>query len=364
MKVLFASGGSAGHVDPAIATAEALKDLSPTASIVFMGTRAGIESRLVPSAGYPLLTIEKLPFPRRFSISSLAWPVRAISNLHRARRIVRDFDVVVGFGGYVSAFGILAAFLERVPRIVHEANALSGLANRFAGRLGALAFASYPRAEKQMRNARLMALPLRKNMQAAPMDQTEAKRFFDVPVDLPTVLIVGGSLGARRLNAMVSNMVSAGESLPYSIIHSLGHDVDLPVASSRYRPLAYIERMDVALSAADLVISRAGAGAVAQIARFEVPAIFIPLWHGNGEQGANAAPAAELGAALVLKEDDTLESRLRAEVTRLIGNSMELSTMRSAYAKLPVSLHSCDGADEMAAEIIAQFRAKVGAQVR
>ena len=356
MKVLFAAGGSAGHVDPALATAEALKDLSPTASITFMGTKAGIESRLVPSAGYPLLTVEKLPFPRRFSISSLAWPVRALSNLHRARRIVRDFDVVVGFGGYVSAFGILAAFLERVPRIVHEANALPGLANRFAGRLGAVAFVSYPRAEKQIKNARLMALPLRKNMQATPREQAEAKRFFDVPVGLPTVLIVGGSLGARRLNAMVSKMLSSAGSMDYSIIHSLGHDVDLPEASSRYRPMPYIERMDVALSAADLVISRAGAGAVAQISRFEVPAIFIPLWHGNGEQGANAAPAVGLGAALVLNEDDTLESRLLTEVTRLIGNSTELFTMRSAYAKLPVSLHSCAGAREMANEVIVQVR--------
>ena len=350
MKVLFAAGGSAGHVDPALATAEALKDLSPTASITFMGTKAGIESRLVPSAGYPLLTVEKLPFPRRFSISSLAWPVRALSNLHR------DFDVVVGFGGYVSAFGILAAFLERVPRIVHEANALPGLANRFAGRLGAVAFVSYPRAEKQIKNARLMALPLRKNMQATPMEQAEAKRFFDVPVGLPTVLIVGGSLGARRLNAMVSKMLSSAGSMDYSIIHSLGHDVDLPEASSRYRPMPYIERMDVALSAADLVISRAGAGAVAQISRFEVPAIFIPLWHGNGEQGANAAPAVGLGAALVLNEDDTLESRLLTEVTRLIGNSTELFKMRSAYAKLPVSLHSCAGAREMANEVIVQVR--------
>ena len=356
MKVLFTAGGSAGHVDPALATAEALKELSPTASITFMGTKAGIESRLVPSAGYPLLTIEKLPFPRRFSISSLAWPVRAFSNLHRARRIVRDFDVVVGFGGYVSAFGILAAFLERVPRIVHEANALPGLANRFAERLGAVAFVSYPRAEKRIKSARLMALPLRKNMQATPMDKAEAKRFFDVPVDLPTVLVVGGSLGAQRLNTMVSKMLSGVGLLDYSIIHSLGHDVDLPETSSRYRPLPYIERMDVALSAADLVISRAGAGAVAQISRFEVPAIFIPLWHGNGEQGANAAPAAGLGAALVLNEDDALESRLLTEVTRLIGNSTELSKMRSAYAKLPVSLHSCAGAQEMATEIIVQVR--------
>ena len=359
MKVLFAAGGSAGHVDPALATAEALKDLSPTASITFMGTNAGIESKLVPSAGFPLLTIEKLPFPRRLSISSLVWPMRAFSNLQRARRIVRDFDVVVGFGGYVSAFGILAAYLQRVPRIVHEANALPGMANRLAARLGAVAFVSYPRAEKQMKDARLMALPLRKSMQAAPMDQSEAKQFFDVPVDLPTVLIVGGSLGARRLNAMVSKMVTDGGSLPYSIIHSLGHDADLPEASSRYRPLPYIERMDVALSAADLVISRAGAGAVAQISRFEVPAIFIPLWHGNGEQGANAAPAAGLGAALVLNEDDALESRLLIEVNRLIGNSTELSQMKSAYAKLPASLHSCTGAHEMTAEIIAQVRAQV-----
>lgn len=356
MKVLFAAGGSAGHVDPALATAEALKDLSPTASITFMGTQAGIESRLVPSAGYPLVMIAKLPFPRRFSLSSFAWPARAFLNLHRARRIVRDFDVVVGFGGYVSAFGILAAFLERVPRIVHEANALPGLANRFAGRLGAVAFVSYPRAENLMKNARLMALPLRKNMQLIPMDRAEAKRFFDVPADLPTVLIIGGSLGARRLNTMVSKMLSGAGPLEYSIVHSLGHDVDLPEASSRYRPLPYIERMDVALSAADLVISRAGAGAVAQISRFEVPAIFIPLWHGNGEQGANAAPAAGLGAALVFHEDDALESRLFTEVTRLIGNSTELSKMRSAYAKLPVSLHSCAGAHEMATEIIVQVR--------
>lgn len=356
MRVLFAAGGSAGHVDPALATAEALQVLSPGVSIAFMGTKEGIESRLVPAERYPLMTIEKLPFPRKISFSVLLWPFRAVANLQRARRIVREFDVVVGFGGYVSAFGMFAAFLQRVPRIFHEANALPGMANRLAARLGAVAAVSYPRAELLMRGARLMALPLRKNFQDAPMDRSAAKEFFGVPADLPTLLVVGGSLGARRLNTIVSQLVSQTRDLPYSIIHSLGHGAHLPEQSARYRPLSYIERMDVALAAADLVISRAGAGAVAQISRFAVPAIFIPLWHGNGEQGANAAPAVALGAAILLNEGDDLEDRLLVEVSRLMGDGTALSKMKSAYVGLPESLRSNRGAREMATEIIAQVR--------
>lgn len=354
MKVLFAAGGSAGHVDPALATADALKELSPGVTIAFMGTQEGIESRLVPSENYPLLTIEKLPFPRQISFSALLWPFRAAANLQRARRVVREFDAVVGFGGYVSAFGMFAAFLQRVPRIIHEANALPGMANRLAARLGAVADVSYPRAQQIMRGAHLMALPVRKNLQSSPMDRSAAKEFFGVPTDLPTLLVIGGSLGARRLNTFVSQLVSQAQEHPFSIIHSLGHSAPLPQPSARYRPLTYIDRMDVALAAADLVISRAGAGAVAQISRFEVPAIFIPLWHGNGEQGANAAPAVALGAGILLNEGEDLEERLFFEISRLIGDPMELSRMRSAYAGLPESLRSSLGAREMATQIIAQ----------
>ena len=356
MKVLFAAGGSAGHVDPALATADALNELSPGVTIAFMGTKEGIESRLVPSENYPLMTIEKLPFPRQISFSALLWPFRALANLRRARRIVREFDVVVGFGGYVSAFGVFAAFLQHVPRIVHEANALPGMANRLSARLGAVAAVSYPRAKQIMRGAHLMALPLRKNLQTTPMDRSAAKEFFGAPADLPTVLVIGGSLGARKLNTIVSHLVSQGRELPYAIIHSLGHGAELPQPSARYRPLSYIDRMDVALAAADLVISRAGAGAVAQISRFEVPAIFIPLWHGNGEQGANAAPAVALGAAILLNEGQDLEDRLLMEMSRLMGDTTELSKMRSAYVGLPESLRSSLGATEMATQIIAQAR--------
>ena len=137
----------------------------------------------------------------------------------------------------------------------------------------------------------------------------------------------------------------------YSIIHSLGHGVELPTPTAHYRPLSYIDEMDVALSAADLVISRAGAGAVAQISRYEVPAIFIPLWHGNGEQGANAAPAVEVGAALIIKESPEMETQVRSAVSRLMCDKSERTAMRAAFTRLPHSLRSTEGANEMASAI-------------
>jgi UDP-N-acetylglucosamine--N-acetylmuramyl-(pentapeptide) pyrophosphoryl-undecaprenol N-acetylglucosamine transferase len=351
MKILFAAGGSAGHVDPALATAEAIVDADPTAQITFLGSEQGIESKLVPASGYPLSTIEKLPFPRKLSLAVFFWPFKALGTLQRTRHVVKEFDVVVGFGGYISAFAMMAAFLERTPRIFHEANALPGLANRFAARLGALAFASYPAACTSMKGARLMSLPLRKRLTAPATSKLLAKSAFGVPEELPTLLVIGGSLGARRLNALVATLVKEGGPQEYSIIHSLGHGVELPTPTAHYRPLSYIDEMDVALSAADLVISRAGAGAVAQISRYEVPAIFIPLWHGNGEQGANAAPAVEVGAALIIKESPEMETQVRSAVSRLMCDKSERTAMRAAFTRLPHSLRSTEGANEMASAI-------------
>ncbi len=351
MKILFAAGGSAGHVDPALATAEAIVDADPTAQITFLGSKQGIEAKLVPASGYRLATIEKLPFPRKLSLAIFLWPFRALRTLQRTRRIVREFDVVVGFGGYISAFAMMAAFLERTPRIFHEANALPGLANRFAARLGALAFASYPEACNSMSGATLMPLPLRMSLTLPATSKSLAKSAFGVPEGMPTLLVIGGSLGARRLNALVATIVEEDGPQEYSIIHSLGHGVELPAPTSRYRPLSYIDEMDVALAAADLVISRAGAGAVAQITRYEVPAIFIPLWHGNGEQGANVAPAVEVGAALVIKESPEMETQVRSAVSRLMHDESERTSMRAAFARLPHSLRSTKGASEMASAI-------------
>ena len=351
MKVLFAAGGSAGHVDPALATAEAVLEIDPSAQILFLGTHQGIESKLVPASGYPLSTIEKLPFPRTLSLATFFWPFKALVALHRTRRIVDDFDVVVGFGGYISAFAMIAAFLDKKPRIFHEANALPGLANRLAARLGALAFASYPAACTAMKGARLMSLPLRKSLTHSATSKSLAKSAFGLPEGLPTLLVIGGSLGARRLNALVATLVKEDGSQGYSIIHSLGHGVELPASTAHYRPLSYIDEMDIALAAADLVISRAGAGAVAQISRYEVPAIFIPLWHGNGEQGANASPAVEVGAALIFKESPEMETQVKGAVSRLMRDESERTAMRAAFALLPHSLRSTEGANEMAVAI-------------
>lgn len=304
-RYLLAGGGSAGHVNPLLAVADLIARTEPDAEIGVLGTAEGLETRLVPARGYELLTISKLPFPRRPNRSAVTFLPRMRRAVAELTATIRDrrFDVVVGFGGYASAPAYLAAARAKVPVVLHEANAKPGLANRLGSRFTpyvGVAFEGTP-----LPAARYVGMPLRREIvtldRVAARD--EAIAFFGLDADRPTVLVTGGSQGARRVNATVVASVEAIVGAGYQLLHIHGDKHELPdTGIAHYRGLAYCDRMDLAFAASNFAISRAGSGTVSEQAALGIPAAYVPYPVGNGEQRFNARGVLDAGGGILVDD--------------------------------------------------------------
>jgi len=299
---LLAGGGTAGHVNPLLATADAIRAREPDATIIVLGTAEGLESRLVPARGYELLTIDRLPFPRRLGRSALTFPTRFLRAVRHVREIIstRHVDVVVGFGGYAAAPAYLAASQSKVPLVIHEANALPGIANKWGARLTRYVGVTF--GGTALRNATRVGMPLRSEI--ATLDRvamrSEALRFFGLDAKRPVLLVTGGSTGAARINSTILEAAQSIVGAGWQIVHTVGETRDfVDPAIAGYHPLAYCDRMDLAFSSADLVIARSGAATVCEIAGLGIAAVFVPYPVGNGEQEVNARELVNAGGALV-----------------------------------------------------------------
>lgn len=313
----MAAGGTAGHIEPALNTADTLLSLRPECSVTFLGSDRGLENKLVPARGYRLVTIPSAPIPRGVDARLLRVPGRLLSAVRAARRILRDErpDVLVGFGGYVAGPAYLAARAESVPFIVHEANARPGWANRMGARLtphvAAVRAGDLP-------GARAVAMPLRTSIRELDRRSAAAAARAELGISGPTVLIFGGSQGAQRLNAIVADCVDAWVTEGITVIHLVGPANDLPGQRPGYIPRAFTDRMDLMYAAADLVICRAGAMTCAEVSAVGLPAIYVPLPVGNGEQELNAAPIVAAGGGLLIRDRDLTAQTLTRHVLALM----------------------------------------------
>ncbi|HEY1104549.1 MAG TPA: glycosyltransferase, partial [Agromyces sp.] len=244
---LLAGGGTAGHVNPLLAVADRLRDRDPDAEVLVLGTAEGLEARLVPARGYELLTIAKVPFPRRPNRAAAAFPARFRRSIADVTEIIagRGVDVVVGFGGYVSTPAYVAARRAGVPFVVHEANAKPGLANRLGARRAravGVAFEGTP-----LPGAEVVGMPLRREIET--LDRAALRRaaaeFFDLDPDRPVLLATGGSLGARRINRTMVDSAAALVATGWQVLHITGakSEVDDPGIDG-YRMVEYADRMD------------------------------------------------------------------------------------------------------------------------
>ena len=293
MRVLLAGGGTAGHTSPLLATADALRRLRPDVEITCLGTPRGLENKVVPEAGYPLELIPPVPLPRRPNADLLKVPTRLRAAVKETRAVLDRVrpDVVVGYGGYVSMPLYLAARKRRLPLVVHEQNAVPGLANKAGARFARRVAVSFP--DTPLRQAEYVGLPIRPMISGLDRAarRAEAREFFGLDPDRPTLLVTGGSQGARRLNQAVSGAAGALAAAGVQVLHAEGKHggrraeagTDVP-----YVVVEYIDRMDLAFAAADLVVCRAGANSVTEAAAVGLPAVFVPLPIGNGEQARNA----------------------------------------------------------------------------
>ncbi len=334
MRVLLAGGGTAGHTSPLLATAHALERLEPATEITCLGTREGLEARLIPEAGYPLEFVPRVPLPRRPNRELLRTPRRVLAARRAALEVVDRLkpDVVVGFGGFVSVPAYLAARKRRLPLVVHEGNALPGIANKLGARYTTHVATSFP--DTPLRHATYVGLPIRRMI--ATLDRAalrdEAITTFGLEPDRPTLLVTGGSQGAGSINAAVPGAADAFAEAGVQVLHIVGpkHSLEPPQTSLPYVVLNYVDRMDLAYAAADAVLCRSGSNTVTEVSGVGLPAIYVPLPIGNGEQALNARPVIQAGGGLLVPDSDLTTEWVSTNVPPLLTDAARLEAMGSA----------------------------------
>ncbi len=349
LSVVLAGGGTAGHVEPAMAVADALTALDPQVRITALGTRRGLETRLVPQRGYRLELITPVPLPRKPTGDLARLPPRVWRAIRETRGVLDavDADVVIGFGGYVAlpaylaARGITSVFdrRRRIPVVIHEANARAGLANRVGARTADRVLAAVP--DCGLPRAEVVGVPIRAvitGLDRAAL-RAEARKHFGFADDAKVLLVFGGSQGAVSLNRAVSGAAADLAAAGVSVLHAHGPKNTLELREPApgdppYVAVPYLDRMDLAYAAADLVICRSGAITVAEVSAVGLPAIYVPLPIGNGEQRLNALPVVNAGGGMVVADAALTPALVAKQAAGLLSDPARLAAMTAAAARV------------------------------
>jgi UDP-N-acetylglucosamine--N-acetylmuramyl-(pentapeptide) pyrophosphoryl-undecaprenol N-acetylglucosamine transferase len=350
-RVLIAAGGTAGHVVPALAVADALR--AEGASVEFAGGERA-EAELVPQAGYPLHPLRVSGLDRRNPARALRALALATGATAQARRLIRslEVDAVIGAGGYVSGPVGLAAAGARLPLFLMEADSHIGIANRTLSRFAKRVYLAFPITGREEPRYWVTGRPVPAETVGA--DRAAARERFRIPEESTCLLVFGGSLGARSLNEAAVD--AFGERAPFAVLHACGNR-DYPALRARldalgwpshYHLVAYVEPFADALAAADLAAARAG-GSVFELAAAGLPAVLIPYPHATADhQAANARWMADAGAAVIVRDDELDAERLRTEVGRIGADPERLTAMREAALRLARP----DAAERIARDIL------------
>lgn len=352
--IVLTGGGTAGHIEPMLATAAALQQAEPDIQITCIGSEGGLETTLVPERGFTLRTVAAVPLPRKPSADLLKLPIRLRTAVRQAKTILRetDADAVVGFGGYASLPSYLAARSLKIPVVVHEANATAGIANKIGARWAA--FVGTAANTHGLREATVVGMPIRAALQRLDRDalRAEGQQHFGLRPGYPTLLVYGGSQGARTLNNAVTAAADRLHAAGIQVLHSYGRKNSVPALvrtdGPAYVALPYIDRMDLAYSVADLVLCRAGMGTVAEVSAVGLPAIYVPLPHGNGEQRLNAEPVVQAGGGLLVDDAQLSGDYLEQQLSPLLLDRDRVTRMAGAAG----SAGHAEAADVLAAKVL------------
>lgn len=352
--ILLAGGATAGHVNPLLATAAELVERGHR--VTALGTREGLEVDLVPRAGIDLHFVPRVPMPRRPSGALLRLPGRLRAAVAAAGTAIDEVgaDAVVGFGGYVSTPAYLAARKRGLPVVVHEGNARPGLANRLGARGAAHVAVTFPGT--RLRGAVVTGMPLRRDiadLATALVDEGARSEIQEMsrmelgwPSDAPVLLVTGGSLGAASINAATAQAAATLVDHGVYVLHLTGRGKDeqarraraglAPEQREQYRVEEYSHSMATAFAAASAVVCRAGGGTVCEVSAFGIPALYVPLPHGNGEQALNARPAVTAGAATLIRDEEFSAARLVLEGEKMVLDPHTNNRMRAAAARIGI----------------------------
>ena len=327
--VVLAGGGTAGHVEPALAVARQWKISHSEDRIIFLGTSSGLETTLVPAAQFELQLIPRVRISRRPSPSWLNIPFDLISSVLASKKVIKMADVVIGFGGYVSAPAYIAAQISGVPIVIHEANAKPGWANRLGAAFSGHLAVAHPVDSGKFEQALLAGLPLRSDVaQAFNNSQSDwaaarraAKTRLGFAADAPLVFVMGGSQGSVAINKVIESSVEMFNQQGLSVVHSVGKLNALPQAKGGYKPVAYVDAMADVYLAADVIIGRSGAVTCSEFRALGRYALFVPLPIGNGEQFVNAASLVADNRAEVISQKEFTADFLKSHIAGLLAKS-------------------------------------------
>ena len=353
--VVIAGGGSGGHIEPAMALADALRRIDPEVRITCLGTERGLETKVIPARGYALDLIPAVPLPRSLTPALLAVPGKLLGAVGAAVDVLdrAEASVLVGFGGYVATPGYLAARRRGVPIVVHEANPKPGLANRIGSRLTRNVFIG--QAGTRLPHATYIGIPIRREIAALNRLalSEKARAHFGLRPDLPVLLVTGGSQGAASLNRAVLGAADAILSVGVQVLHILGPRSGRTVSPQRgdvpYVALEYLDRMDLAYAAADFALCRAGAMTCAELTAVGLPAAYVPLPHGNGEQRLNALPVERAGGGLIVDDASLSPDWIRHVLLGMLLDHELVASMSMAAA----SIGNRDADARLAARVLA-----------
>ncbi len=322
MRVLISGGGTGGHVYPAIAIANAIKDKDPSVEILFVGAQGKLEMEKVPAAGYPIEGLWISGFQRKLSLRNLSFPFKLISSLYRARKIIKKFkpDVAVGVGGYASGPILQVASMMKIPTLIQEQNSYPGITNKILAKKVNKICVAYEGMERFFPKSKIILTgnPVRRDLYDTPINKEEAKASFGIDNDHKTVLIFGGSLGARRINESVEDafdIIKRHSEINY--VWQVGkmyfdeYSCGVVAALPNITVLPFIERMDFAYAASDVVVCRAGALTISEIALINKPAVLVPSPHvAEDHQTKNAMALVSNEAALMVRNAEAQEKMI------------------------------------------------------
>ena len=356
--IVLTGGGTAGHIEPMLATAAALQLREPGIDITCVGSIGGLETTLVPERGFALEVVPAVPFPRKPTLDLAKLPFRLVKATRAASKILRKVDAaaVVGFGGYAALPAYLAARSQKVPVVVHEANSTAGMANKVGARWAKIVATAMPIGG--LHGSQVVGMPIRESISSLDREalRSEGLRHFNLRPDHPTLLVYGGSQGARTLNNAILGAAQSLHDAGSQVLHSYGkkNDVDAPSFTNgvAYTAVPYIDRMDLAYAAADLVLCRSGMGTVAEVSAVGLPACYVPLPHGNGEQRKNAEPVVAAGGGLIVEDAMMTADYLSTQLLSILQDSERIADMS---AKASGAGHG-EAADKLAQMVLGVAR--------
>jgi len=363
MKYLMAGGGSGGHIFPAIAIAEEIKKLDSKAEVLFVGAKGRIEEKIVPSNNFKLVTIDISGFDRSEIKKNIGLPLKFILALRKCRQIIRDFepDVAIGTGGFVCGPVIYAANRAEIPTLIQEGNSYAGQTIKFLSKRSGKVVINFEETRNYLkRKDNIIRIPHPVRSSLRMTEREKALEYFGLPADRKTVFIFGGSQGAKGINTGIEKILKELNESKLNIIWQTGKSdferlyEKFKGLSNSVRILEFIEKIDLAYSAADIVICRAGITSIMEIAYLKMASILIPLpSSAENHQELNALSMEKRKAAIVVLQRD-LENRLSNEIISLIKDEKKLSELRNNVNEFS----DPDAARKIAGEAIKLIRKK------